>query len=467
MKQNMFIALSALILVFSAHSLAQDKPIVNDITKINPIEVLQVIEPKTTEDIINAIKNAKGPVSIGGGRYSMGGQTATENATQIDMRTFNKILKVDVEKKQVTVQTGARWRDIQDEIDKHNLSLKIMQTYSNFTVGGSLSVNVHGRYIGEGPLVRSVDSIKVVLADGSVVTASKEQNPEIFYSAIGGYGGIGVITEATLNLADNEKLRRAYKNLPVEKYKRYFWDNIRSNKETVLHNGDLYPPDYKTVSAETWLRTDKPLTNEERLIPRGKKYWLEPNSISAISTLPFGTAIRRKILDPILHKKEVVVWRNYEASYDVAQLEPTTPRLVYTYVLQEYFVPVDKFDEFVPKMRAVFKKNKVNVLNVSIRHALPDPGTYLAWAPEEVFSFVVYYKQGTFKSSQEKVKKWTQEMVDAALSVNGRYYLPYQIHATDEQFKKAYPGYQKFFEVKSKVDPTYKFRNKLWDAYYK
>lgn len=467
MKNTTVIFLSTLVLVFSSQAFAQEKPIVKDVTKLNPIEVSQIIEPKTVDDIITAVKNANGPVSIGGGRYSMGGQTATENATQIDMRSFNKILKVDVEKKQITVQTGARWRDIQDEIDKHNLSLKIMQTYSNFTVGGSLSVNVHGRYIGEGPLVRSVDSIKIVLADGSVVTASKDQNAEIFYSAIGGYGGIGVITEATLNLAANEKLRREYKVLPVEKYKEFFWDHIRDNKDTVLHNGDLYPPDYKTVSAETWYRTDKPLTNEERLIPRGKKYWLEPNSISMISTLPFGKDIRRKILDPMMHKKEVVVWRNYEASYDVASLEPTTPRLVYTYVLQEYFVPIDKFDEFIPKMRAVFKKNKVNVLNVSIRHALPDPGTYLAWAPEEVFSFVVYYKQGTFKSSQAKVKKWTQEMIDAALSVNGRYYLPYQIHATDEQFKKAYPGYKKFFEVKSKVDPTYKFRNKLWDAYYK
>ena len=43
-----------------------------------------------------------------------------------------------------------------------------MQTYANFTVGGALSVNCHGRYVGLGPLVLSVRSLKLALHDGSV-----------------------------------------------------------------------------------------------------------------------------------------------------------------------------------------------------------------------------------------------------------------------------------------------------------
>ena len=61
------------------------------------------------------------------------------------------------------VQAGARWCDIQRFIDPHGLSVKIMQTYANFTVGGALSVNCHGRYVGLGPLVLSVRAIRVVL----------------------------------------------------------------------------------------------------------------------------------------------------------------------------------------------------------------------------------------------------------------------------------------------------------------
>ncbi|MGH8720794.1 MAG: hypothetical protein ACREU4_02340, partial [Burkholderiales bacterium] len=45
-------------------------------------------------------------------------------------------------------------------------------------------------------------------------------------------------------------------------------------------------------------------------------------------------------------------------------------------------------------------------------------------------------------------------------------YLPYQPHATPEQFLKAYPRAPEFFALKKKLDPENRFRNKLWDKYY-
>ncbi len=117
-------------------------------------------------------------------------------------------------------------------------------------------------------------------------------------------------------------------------------------------------------------------------------------------------------------------------------------------------------------MSDVLRRHHVNVINVSIRHANADPGTLLAWARSEVFAFVIYYKQGTNAAAREKVGIWTRELVDAVLSVDGTYYLPYQIHATREQFLRAYPRAPEFFALKRRLDPTNKFRNKLWDAYY-
>lgn len=439
--------------------------IVNDVTNINPIAVADVLAPKTTSEIQDAVRKHKGPIAIGGGRYSMGGQTATEGALQIDMRSFNKIVSFDPAAKRITVQAGITWRDIQGVLDSRDLSVMIMQSYSNFTVGGSLSVNAHGRYVGAGPVVNSVEELQVVLADGSLVRASRVQNPEIFFGVIGGYGGLGVIAEVTLKVVPNERIRRESVQMPIESYRDYFTSKIRPNPDAVLHNGDIYPPDYKSVRAETWWKTGKPVTVSTRLVPSGAKYWLDPTAVSLIATLPFGSELRRKVLEPALLKKDVVVWRNFEASYDVARLEPTTPRWLWTYVLQEYFVPVDKFDEFVPKLRAVLSRHPANILNISIRHSPADPGTLLAWAPEESFSFVIYYRQGTSESAKREVAVWTRELIDAALSVNGRYYLPYQIHATPAQFRKAYPKADQFFALKKKIDPDTKFRNKLWDAY--
>lgn len=445
---------------------SENKLVVNDVTHLNPIMVSKVITPTELDEIIHAVKNHTGKVCIGGGRFSMGGQTALENALHIDMRQMNKILKYEPEEKEITVQAGCRWRDIQEHIDKDDLSVKIMQTYSNFTVGGSLSVNSHGRYMGLGPLVLSVKNIKIILDDGKVQSASPEHNKELFYGAIGGYGGLGVIVEATLSLADNCRVSRHHIELKIDNFLEYFKKNIKQTEHAIFHNTDIYPPNYKRGRAVTWFQTYEPVTEEKRLIPRNKKYPLQRYFLWAVSETLTGKWRRQLYIDPIFYYPKKVVWRNYEASYDVAELEPAT-RKHSTYVLQEYFVPIDRFDEFVPKMASILKRYKVNAMNISIRHAIADPGTYLAWAREEVFAFVLYYKQKSTEEATHKVGIWTRELIDAVISCDGAYYLPYQPHATIEQFHKAYPAAKDFFKLKDRLDPDFKFSNKLWEKYYK
>ena len=441
-----------------------DNKTLNDITQLNPIQVNKIIKPKTENEIIQAIKTTSGPISIGGGKYSMGGQTAFENSLHIDMRSFNKIIHIDKAKKQITVQTGIRWRDIQKVIDPLNLSIKIMQTYSNFTVGGAISVNCHGRYIGHGPIISSVLGIKIITANGAVIIANRNQNQDIFDAAIGGYGGIGVITEATLQLVDNVKVERFNKIMNVQDYKTYFDKNIRDNTNIVFQNGDLYPPKYDKIMSISWAKTTKLLTDNERLIPENENYWLESKASSVVSWGNSGKWIREYTIDPLVYFSKIVRWRNKEASYDVRELEPSS-REKETYVLQEYFIPVENINSFIPKMSAVFQKNEVNVINVSLRHALPDHESYLSWANKEVFAFVIYYKQKTTPDAKDHVKKWTIEMTDAILSEKGTWYLPYQPHATIEQFQKGYPNSTKYFDLKNKLDPNQRFTNKLLDKY--
>jgi FAD/FMN-containing dehydrogenase len=440
-------------------------PIVNDVTGLNPTAVARVLTPTTVAEIVAAVRDHPGPISIGGGRYSMGGQTATDAALHLDLRRFNRILAFSAAQKTITVQAGTRWRQIQEHIDPHGLAVKIMQTYANFTVGGSLSVNVHGRYVGLGPVILSVRSLRVVLADGSLVEASPTVNPEIFYGVIGGYGGLGVIVEATLDLADNVAVERHHRRMPIAQYRAWFTREIRDAPSAVFHNADIYPDEYTTVNAVTYHRSDAGVTVTDRLIPRNRSYGLNRAVYWMISELPGGKGIRQHVVDPLLFRGTQVTWRNYEASYDLAELEPAS-RERSTYLLQEYFVPVDRFDDFVPRLRDILRRNDVNVINVSIRHAKPDPGALLAWARTEVFAFVIYYKQGTDAAARERVGRWTRELVDAVVAMGGSYYLPYQPHATPEQFLRAYPRAPEFFALKQRLDPTNKFRNRLWDRYY-
>jgi FAD/FMN-containing dehydrogenase len=112
------------------------------------------------------------------------------------------------------------------------------------------------------------------------------------------------------------------------------------------------------------------------------------------------------------------------------------------------------------------KRHHVKILNISIRHALPDPGTLLSWAREEVFAFVIYHKQETTPSARGAVAVWTRELIEAAIALGGTYYLPYQAHATPAQFHRAYPRARELFALKRRLDPDYRLRHVLWNTYY-
>ncbi|MBL4586022.1 MAG: FAD-binding oxidoreductase, partial [Flavobacteriales bacterium] len=390
---------------------------INDVTQINPIQVNRVVKPHLVDEIVEAIQSTKGPISIGGGKFSMGGQTGYNNSLHFDMREFNKILALDKQRKQVTVQPGITWRDLQKTIDRENLSVKIMQTYANFTVGGSISVNCHGRYIGHGPIISSVIGMKIVTASGEVLKVNRTENTEVFNAVVGGYGGIGVIVEATLQLVDNVKVERKTELVKASAYNDFFNHRIRTDTNVIFQNGDLYPPNYDVVKNISWIVTDKELTDTVRVTPEGLNYWKERQLFEIVSWGDFGKWVRRKLIDPVIYRSEKVVWRNREASYDVAELEPTS-REQDTYVLQEYFIPVNNLLSFIPKMKAIYDKYDVNIINVSLRHAFPDNESFLSWADEEVFAFVIYYQQGTDAKSKRNVKTWTIEMTEAILSEN-------------------------------------------------
>lgn len=438
--------------------------IVEEITTLYPTKVKSVFTPYSIKELQDFLKNSSDNISIGGGRFSMGGQIAHPDSVHVDMRNLNKIIEIDVQEKTILVETGICWIDIIKEIDELDLSIKVMQTYSNFTVGGALSVNAHGRYVGYGSIISTVIEITLLNYKGEKIIASPTKNQDIFYGAIGGYGGLGIIVEAKLSLTDNCRISNHTKIVDIADYKDYL-HNLIGSEEVIFQNADIQLSDFSKVRINTWLKTSNEITVKKRIRNTEKPYLIEKYFMWSITELPVSNWRRENIIDPLWRfNKEVVCTRNYEASYNVKELEPFT-RKYRTYVLQEYFIPVNNLLKFNELLKNIIKNNKVNLLNISIRHAPKDPGSLLAWSQEEVFAFVLYYKQKITDAERLHVEKWTKEIIEAALECSGTYYLPYQPHATVEQFRKAYPQYKKFYELKKSVDPDYRFKNILWDKY--
>lgn len=449
--------------VLDAHARCPRDPLtVCNVSELYSVRVAHVVPVKSSEDVRQALKAWSGPVSIGGGRYSMGGQTAVAGGWQLDMRSLNQLLQLDPVRKTARVQAGMRWRDLQARIDPHGLAVRTMQSFANFTVGGSVSVNCHGRYVGHGPIASSVRALQIVLADGEVLELNPSCEPELFYAALGGYGGLGVITEVELQLDDNFPIERHVTSVALADYPAWFAQAVAADPTALLHNADLVAPNFDTPLCTTWRRSSKPLTVKTRLHQPGENYLLEKALIWAMTELPGATALRRSIVQPIL-QRPAVVWRNYAASLDVASLEPAT-RAFSSYVLQEYFIPAGHFAAFAHTMATLLQRAPHGTLNVSIRHSPADIHTLMAWAREECFSFVLFYKQGLTPQVMTAVGEWTRALIDLALVYGGSYYLPYQLHAEPRQFLAAYPHANTCRALRQRVGAT-RFSNALWDKY--
>ena len=439
---------------------------IENVTRLYPVEVARVVTPRSTDEVTSALASWPGQVAVGGGRFSMGGQVAVRGGLHVDMRQLNALVWLRPEDRAVRVQAGMRWRDLQDLLDPHGLAVKIMQSYSNFTVGGSVSVNCHGRYVGLGPVGHSIRALQLVTADGAVLEVGPQSRPELFSAAIGGYGAVGIITEVELEVVPNVRIQRRVTQVPLRDYAEHFRRFVLTDPTAVLHNADLLPPDFAAPVCVTWHRVgdDVALTEPERLVPRGQSYGLAQSAIFVMTELPGGAHLRERVVHPLLMRPQAVKWLNHEASLDVAELEPRT-RAMSTYVLQEYFIPESGFLGFAQEMAQLLRRRNVEALNVSIRHSPRDRISALPWAPVEVFSFVLYYKQRTWTRARDEVGAWTRELIALALRHGGRYYLPYQLHATVDQFHAAYPEAAQLRRTRQQVDPAGKLSNELWRKY--
>ncbi len=432
-----------------------------NVTRLYSVQTENIVIAKNIDDIQRVLKASWKGVSVGGGRYSMGGQTAFPGGIQVDMRQLNQLVWMDASARLVRVQSGMRWRDLQTILDPLNLSVQTMQSYSNFTVGGSLSVNCHGRYVGHGAIINSVRSLQILIPDGQVLEANRQTNKDLFFAAIGGYGSVGVISEVELHLDENFAIERSADRVLLEDYADWFIEKIRADRTVLLHNADLTPPNFDKPFAVTWRKSNKPVNVQKRLRLVDQVDRSMQAGIWAMTELPAGHKLRSVVQKE--QETAQVVWRNYEASLDVRELEPTT-RKISTYVLQEYFIPISAFRRYVFDLSKLMQTLSTHTLNISIRHCKADSESLMSWAKEDVFCFVVYYKQRMNPRGVTDVAQWTRAMIDLALRHGGTYYLPYQPHASQFQFERAYPEVSALRKLRKELGAQ-RLSNSMWERY--
>ncbi len=453
---------------------------INDASCLNKTEIYGVVEVRSVDDIAKTLafaRDNKLSVTTAGVRHSMGGQAFRKGGIVLDMRTFNKIV-LNETSRSVTVQPGATWHDIQNALHPR-FAVRAMQSTDIFSVGGSISVNAHGMDHQAGALAKSIKSMKVMLADGTLKTASSTENKELFDLVVGGYGLFGVIVEAELDIADNLVYQTGRRMLDYKEFPALFAGVIDKDKNIGLMYGHLStaPSSFlKEMLLYTYTKVDgsdfkrQPLGEVSgvklrrltvNLSKQGSLFqemkWFSEKHIE--HRMENCTVTRAQAIGSA---EACLVSRNDPMHDSVPYLRNSLPDD--TDILHEYFIPRSQFVSFVDGMRKIMTDNKTNLLNASVR-IVHQEENFLTYSPEPAFSLVLYINQTTDEEGNRQMKKTTEQLIDLTIAHKGRFFLPYQLYYSRDQLKRSYPQIDAFFAAKRKFDPSGLFTNTFYQKY--
>ncbi len=394
---------------------------------------------------------SKLPLSIAGTRHTMGGQTFTPGGMILDMLGLHE-MHLDDQRNILQVQAGARWSSVLWYLHERGRSIQVMQSNSSFSVGGSLSANCHGWQPMSPPISSTVVAFRLLLSDGTVIRCSREEHAELFSLALGGYGLFGILIDAELSVSANECYRATRWVVPSAEYAACYEEQTKRAAPIGLAYGRV------NVESDHFLR--EILLSTYGVLPHRFLSPLGKPGLAGVRRLVFrgsignayGKALRWK-LEKRFGQIPLAsgVTRNHllNEGVEVFQNRSTAS----TDILQEYFVPPAQLEPFLERVRAIIPAHGADLLNVTIRFVAPDQESFLRYADQDLFALVMLFNQPRTQQADQRMAGMTCELIDAALALGGRYYLPYRLHATIEQFYRAYPQAQQFFKLKRQYDP--------------
>lgn len=183
---------------------------------VRPKIPFKVYLPRTTDDIVRAVKETKAlgeRLAIRSKGHSSNDLVLTDGGSLLLTEKLNRVVEVDEEAMTATVQSGAVSAEVDELLAVSGLGLPIIGDHNHITVGGFASVGgispASHRF---GLFVDTVQSLEYVDWDGDLISCSRTEHPERFHQVLAGLGRHGVIATLTVRVIRVDKYRTVLKN---------------------------------------------------------------------------------------------------------------------------------------------------------------------------------------------------------------------------------------------------------------
>ncbi|MEU5882312.1 D-arabinono-1,4-lactone oxidase [Spirillospora sp. NPDC047279] len=406
----------------------------------------RVVTPRTTDEVTGAVRNAAADgltVRMSGTGHSFTGAALAQDVL-LRPAGLTAVRSVDTASGLVTVEAGLPLHRLNRILDEHGLALANMGDIQEQTVAGALQTATHGTGRDAAGLASQVTELEMVMADGSVITCSRDERPELFDAARAGVGALGVVTAITWRTVPKFLLEA--REEPMK------WDEVLSRIDEFDAANEHFEFYWFPHTEGCLTKRNNRVEGPARPLPAFKG-WLDDRFLSNTvfglmqrvthrvpATAPFLNGVSAKALGA----------RTFS---DTSHKVFTSPRTV-RFKEQEYAIPRERLVPTLRDLRALFDKRDWRIsFPIEVR-LLPAEDAWLSMAHDRPSAFIAIHVYN--RDPHEEYFQGVEELMTA---VGGRPHWG-KMHTRDAAYlETVYPRFGDFLAVRDQVDPDRRFLN--------
>ena len=417
----------------------------------------------------------------GAGR-SYGDEALADGQVLLDVSAMNRILEFDEEKKQVTVEAGARLIDIYETVHYRLLTLPSSPTESHSTVSGAICANVNGKDgWHHGSFAKQIIRFSLLTADGQILEV--DPSHELFNVVVSGIGLTGIILDATLQLksipspylevtqypaADVDDLLEKMAQIEKSHDLAVVWvDAYAGGKRTgrsVIHAGKWIDDGSTEAERKAYLAEGYKRLDSHRRLGLGLHEAFGP----VLSFMLYAQRPMVKVFNRFYYamnnllarggqskaKRELFLKFSFEASFTVPPAHLVCGARGFTVQLT------------FPRSSA--RKAMVEILGIC--RTSPSPPVTAVFRGHQADGGLLSFSEDGYslnfefhpkKHNEVESRKAVDRIIDATAKYGGKIHLAKDQVMTPEQFARIYPRYPELLEAKKRLDPEGLFTSDL------
>ncbi|MEU1708690.1 D-arabinono-1,4-lactone oxidase [Streptomyces sp. NPDC005706] len=404
------------------------------------------VAPASVEELAAEVRRAAEDglkVKAVGTGHSFTSIAATDGVL-IRPQLLTGIRGIDREAMTVTVEAGTPLKRLNAALAREGLSLTNMGDIMEQTVSGATSTGTHGTGRESASIAAQIKGLELVTADGSVLTCSEKENPEVFAAARTGLGALGVVTAITFAVEPLFLLTAREEPMPFDRviaefdqlwaeneHFEFYWFPHTGNTNTKRNNRSA-GPEQPVGRLAGWF--------EDEFLSNGVFQVAQWVGRAAPATVPAIARISSRALSA----------RTYtDIPYEVF----TSPRRV-RFVEMEYAVPRAALADTLRELKSMVDRSGLRVsFPVEVRTAPADDITLSTASGRDSAYIAVHMFRGTpyqaYFTAAERI----------FTSHEGRPHWG-KVHTRDAAYLSGvYPRFAEFTALRDRLDPERLFQN--------